>query len=220
MTIEESSRGEEWSNLASALGDASRTVLASYAVAITAALIFAALILGAGFPLSWKQAESLGTIELAIILLALLALYTGLIITAFLYAKAFAELRERLYLFPSEAQALLETPVAIMYYSSLSILIGLLLIIIVIGLIPIALGSIGHLIGKILLGYALTRIHSALNTPGILLIASAALSVASILPFLGFLALVSAAADIVAYFMILQWSREHEAQAASGERQA
>ena len=218
-TVHEGGGGDEWRELARALGDAARTVLTSYAVAITAALIFAALVLGAGAPFSERQLESLGTLGLLLILFALIVLYAGLLLAAFLYAKAFGDLRERLPSFPGDARALLETPVTLMFYSSVAVLIGLLLIIIIIGVIPLLLGGLGHLIGKILLGHSLTRVHEGLGAPGTLLVVSAGLSVASLIPFLGFLALLAAVADIAAYFMILQWSREAEGGApqAPGE---
>lgn len=194
-----------------ALRRAAKLVLVSYLISILGAIVIIAFIFLAIAGIFENPEEAIEGLEaipaanLALLLLIGLIAYLVFVAAAYIYYKAFSGLRQALPWAPEGVRLRLELPVTILYYSALTMLAGVVLAIILVGLLLVFLASIGMTIGNILLGLALRGVGGGLETPGTLLVIGSALQVLALLPFLGILSLVGFILELVAYYLIYSW---------------
>ncbi len=204
-----------------ALRRTAKYVLLSYAVSIVAIIFFIVFIVIVAFgflavgdiAVAADTEEDLGytlsTLSIGAIVLVVvlgLVLYAVFIVAAYLLYKAFSGLRSALPSAPEIVRARLETPVTVLYYSALLMLVGVVTVIIVIGLLLILLASLGLTVGNLLFGLSLRDIGAGLETPGNLLLAGTILQILSVLPYIGgVFGMIGFILEIVAYYMIYTW---------------
>jgi hypothetical protein len=186
---------------------AARRILLSYAVAFaTVIAIILVLVAALGASIAAAMgADVLATLGIATLAVLALILVAGLIASFYLLYRAASTLKSAVEREGGVVEERLGLAAKILYYSALLNLAGIATLIVLVGVFLLLVGSVGWIVGLIILGVQLREMEPEFSTPGLLVALGAGLRLIG--SILGIVALAGIIIEIVGLYTVMNAAR-------------